>query len=168
MRFRRFTAVRVALWWLVTLSFPGLLALWVASGWSRLGLWETRRLLVYVYAGELDVYYAFDRPQHVLELFMDVRMYPEHARAPADRPFRVQWDLPRIRGLRFTRGVRAHIPLWTLFLLSAAVAICFWSRAPRVRRGYCASCGYNLRGLREPRCPECGTAFAPTKWAGRG
>src|SRR5215510_3649348 len=24
----------------------------------------------------------------------------------------------------------------------------------------CASCGYNLNGLTEPRCPECGTPFA--------
>jgi hypothetical protein len=35
----------------------------------------------------------------------------------------------------------------------------------RVRRqlpdagAYCAKCGYSLRGLPEPRCPECGTAF---------
>jgi hypothetical protein len=24
---------------------------------------------------------------------------------------------------------------------------------------YCTECGYSLRGLPEPRCPECGTAF---------
>lgn len=27
--------------------------------------------------------------------------------------------------------------------------------------GHCTQCGYNLRGLPEPRCPECGTAFEP-------
>lgn len=27
--------------------------------------------------------------------------------------------------------------------------------------GYCASCGYNLRGLAEARCPECGVPFDP-------
>jgi hypothetical protein len=27
--------------------------------------------------------------------------------------------------------------------------------------GHCAKCGYNLRGLPEPRCPECGTPFDP-------
>ncbi len=26
---------------------------------------------------------------------------------------------------------------------------------------YCHQCGYHLRGLTEPRCPECGTAFTP-------
>lgn len=30
-------------------------------------------------------------------------------------------------------------------------------------RGYptCVQCGYNLTGLVEPRCPECGTGFTP-------
>ena len=27
--------------------------------------------------------------------------------------------------------------------------------------GHCAECGYNLRGLPQPRCPECGTPFTP-------
>jgi hypothetical protein len=30
----------------------------------------------------------------------------------------------------------------------------------------CAGCGYLLRGLTEPRCPECGTAFDPQKLVG--
>jgi len=25
----------------------------------------------------------------------------------------------------------------------------------------CWNCGYNIRGLNEPRCPECGTRFPP-------
>lgn len=29
------------------------------------------------------------------------------------------------------------------------------------RRTKCASCGYELRGLSEPRCPECGKSFDP-------
>ncbi len=33
-------------------------------------------------------------------------------------------------------------------------------RRRRIRqRGRCRQCGYNLRGLTEPRCPECGTPF---------
>lgn len=28
--------------------------------------------------------------------------------------------------------------------------------------GYCRKCGYDLRGLPEPRCPECGKPFEPT------
>ena len=29
--------------------------------------------------------------------------------------------------------------------------------------GFCAQCGYDLRGLTEPRCPECGTTFDPVE-----
>lgn len=29
------------------------------------------------------------------------------------------------------------------------------------RRPKCQACGYDLRGLKEPRCPECGAAFDP-------
>jgi len=32
---------------------------------------------------------------------------------------------------------------------------------PVYEPGYCGACGYNLRGLPEPRCPECGTPFDP-------
>ena len=42
-------------------------------------------------------------------------------------------------------------PLWQLAL---------WNRKIRRRRGgLCVYCGYDLRGLVEPRCPECGMAF---------
>ena len=34
--------------------------------------------------------------------------------------------------------------------------------------GRCRSCGYNLRGLSEPRCPECGTPFDQNLVAGGG
>ena len=35
-------------------------------------------------------------------------------------------------------------------------------RRERVKAGLCATCGYNLSGLTEPRCPECSTEFDPT------
>ena len=33
------------------------------------------------------------------------------------------------------------------------------SRRKRRKRGLCLNCGYNLKGLTEPRCPECNTPF---------
>jgi len=29
----------------------------------------------------------------------------------------------------------------------------------KTRPGYCRKCGYDLRGLSQPRCPECGKTF---------
>ena len=34
-------------------------------------------------------------------------------------------------------------------------------RADRRAKGLCINCGYNLRGLVQPRCPECGSDFDP-------
>ncbi|TWT42085.1 hypothetical protein RAS1_32130 [Phycisphaerae bacterium RAS1] len=33
----------------------------------------------------------------------------------------------------------------------------------RLRAGQCLKCGYNLTGLSEPRCPECGAAIRPAQ-----
>jgi hypothetical protein len=37
-----------------------------------------------------------------------------------------------------------------------------------VEVGRCSKCGYNLSGLRDPRCPECGTPFDPSMLTGGG
>lgn len=44
--------------------------------------------------------------------------------------------------------------------------VTFWPRpaakdAPIERDIFCDKCGYNLRGLKQPVCPECGTPFKP-------
>jgi len=55
-------------------------------------------------------------------------------------------------------------PLWApnvafLVLLFAAVCAPLARRLHRRKRGLCVACGYNLKGLPEPRCPECGREF---------
>ena len=60
--------------------------------------------------------------------------------------------------------VKAHtltVPLWMPFVLFAAYPALAFIRGPvrrwrRRKRGLCTHCGYNLTGLTEPRCPECG------------
>jgi hypothetical protein len=56
---------------------------------------------------------------------------------------------------------RVSVPLWPLLLVAAYLAIREVRRVSlqRKRRGHCKNCGYDLRGLPEPRCPECGSPF---------
>jgi len=65
-------------------------------------------------------------------------------------------------------GVRsgfATIPLWLVVPALAAYPVAFLAiarplrRRRRRKRGLCVNCGYNLKGLPEPRCPECGREF---------
>jgi hypothetical protein len=52
-------------------------------------------------------------------------------------------------------------PLWAPLLVFGTYPTISFIRGPlrrrrRRRRGLCVHCGYNLTGLPEPRCPECG------------
>lgn len=49
------------------------------------------------------------------------------------------------------------IPLWAPTLGLILVAFCAWPK--RIREGACASCGYELEGLKDPACPECGATI---------
>jgi hypothetical protein len=65
----------------------------------------------------------------------------------------VRWFVVRVP-LWFLAAVFGAYPTWQLAL---------WGRKiRRRRRGLCVYCGYDLRGLVEPRCPECGMAFDRT------
>lgn len=62
----------------------------------------------------------------------------------------------------FARNVR--FPFWFPTLLFSAWPLLAFVRGPmrrryRRKRGLCLQCGYNLTGLPQPRCPECGTEF---------
>ena len=56
-----------------------------------------------------------------------------------------------------------RIPLWIpAFMFGSSFLIVtrpIRRRRKRERLGLCLQCGYNLRGLTEPRCPECNTPF---------
>jgi hypothetical protein len=75
------------------------------------------------------------------------------------------------------RRTRCYCGEGTFFSLIIGVTMMFWTFGPGVvllfltrrmqRREallrVCAKCGYDLRGLRATRCPECGTPFEPAK-----
>lgn len=57
--------------------------------------------------------------------------------------------------------VSLQCPFWNLTILTAVVPVLLLIRGPlrrwrRQSRGLCTQCGYDLTGLPEPRCPECG------------
>lgn len=63
--------------------------------------------------------------------------------------------------------VSLRCPLWGIFVLSVSYPIVAFIYGPLRRRrrrkyGQCLDCGYDLRGLVEPRCPECATPFTAT------
>jgi hypothetical protein len=64
------------------------------------------------------------------------------------------------------------VGLATAMGILCGAAVLFWAFGPGIvllfyyearnrRGGYCPGCGYNLHGLTEKRCPECGRAFTP-------
>lgn len=59
-------------------------------------------------------------------------------------------------------ALRVIAPLWIPTILSSIYPLCVIPSARRRKRrklGLCVECGYNLRGLTEPRCPECNMPF---------
>jgi hypothetical protein len=92
------------------------------------------------------------------------------------------WNLPLIRCERLWDTLLSGTPsaswawpgevlsvlvsVWLPVIALATYPVIVFIRGPlrrrrRRRRGLCRNCGYNLRGLTEARCPECGKAFDP-------
>ena len=67
----------------------------------------------------------------------------------------------------FTEFVIAPLPEWMTLAIPLDVWIGFaaaYSWVPNLcLPGTCHKCDYDLRGLSEPRCPECGTPFDPCR-----
>ena len=76
-------------------------------------------------------------------------------RAPSEWLPRVEDNSPvSVNTLLITPVLSLTLPLWIPFVLALALAAFYWR--PRVPKGCCGQCGYNLTGNVSGRCPECG------------
>ena len=90
----------------------------------------------------------------------------------ASRPTRLKREAPEDihKSLGNTAVLNRDVafPSWAPVVLFAAWPIIAFLRGPYRRaarrgKGLCLECGYNLTGLVEPRCPECGIPTCPDK-----
>jgi hypothetical protein len=75
---------------------------------------------------------------------------------PEPKPRFIWWFRP-LREV-YTTGFAA--PVWPIGLAGLALAA-LGRRAGRARPGVCRECGYDVRGLAGPECPECGATLSP-------
>jgi hypothetical protein len=66
------------------------------------------------------------------------------------------------RALEFPDAFHLYIPLWHAALVVTLWSAALWGRAIRFNvqsEKLCTTCGYSLRGLAAPMCPECGNVI---------
>lgn len=78
----------------------------------------------------------------------------------------LQYVLPARVGFHNPIVLTAKAVVWVLgytIVFTSITAAVLWARSIRYQEvaRECAQCGYSLRGLRTPRCPECGSPFDP-------
>ena len=80
---------------------------------------------------------------------------------PLTMPFVVERHFHRLgSGNAWKVGPRFFaLPLYAVFLAVALPTLLVCRFVPEFPRGHCRRCGYNLTGLTEARCPECGQPF---------
>jgi len=152
------------------------LAMWVASYVSAVALSDGRLLILRMDGADGERFLRERRdgqhwpPEMIWQEFRDDADTRrglagfEYARGSASK---VADYPPTGGGYGERRGwLMLAAPIWPLAVLSGVVAAAWLLARRRDRRrrtgGLCAHCGYDLRATPE-RCPECGTAAAPSK-----
>ena len=127
----------------------------VLSGWWMLGLQIPTPYgpAVVVNEGVLGV--MLDEDSYSAGLVVVPRGQPSSSGSGPRRPS-WRWWMNWSVGWRYS-----HLPLYAVFAVVAIPTLLVWRFVPKFPRGHCQRCGYNLTGLTEARCPECGAGFAP-------
>ena len=148
--------IRKAIIILLSLGVVGTGLAWAMSGWYQMAYkrWVCTspwKVLVYLDMGCLNCS-AYKRSDLKLSEHYDspwrLVSHPRHF-----------FFMPRYGSTG--RAMFVTIPLWMPLIVFATYPTLAFIRGPlrrrhRSRRGLCVQCGYNLTGLPEPRCPECG------------
>ncbi len=75
-------------------------------------------------------------------------------------------NLPRV--VPFLLAAGCGIIITVPFSFATMVMAIRELAAPRDAKRLCTRCGYNLTGVQDARCPECGTAFDPSLLSNNG
>lgn len=147
---RRRIAVRVALG-----AYFAIAAAWLVSGWSAFG-WERvdasgRRVSIFVQGGSVvwQSSWGFKGPATSPIGSID-----------AERTGWQGWELwygrRSINGFGIVSDL-VRVPLWMPVVLTGVPAAALWWRGRGPKPGHCR-CGYDLAGIAEGVCPECGAS----------
>jgi len=140
------------------------------------GVGNGRSLSFQNYLGSKSVTYAYNAAGLAETVDLDHRLGPFSVRHTAAVGYRVQpvgWDgtagsveQAPLHGTLTISGPAWAVPAVFMLLCLYPVIAAFRGPVGRARRQAwmtCRRCGYDLHGLTNPRCPECGAGFRPER-----
>ncbi len=121
-------------------------AAFVLSGWWQVQVPLPDGAFVYIRSGTVEAILFDDNIWHIRWGWLE------------SHEFDLSWGSFRLGSHSYTAQVA--FPIWLPGLIVAIPTFLVWRFGPKFPRGHCRRCGYNLKGLTEPRCPECGAGFS--------
>jgi hypothetical protein len=158
------TMVLTLLLWAMSIRFSG----WFGYGHSALGVYAGR--VSFNQSEFLGTEEAIQRTGPILLRRIE-GWHLQHVRLPWNsiESYGFIWpgtsrktlSPPDSRWAVVIREKEIAVPLWLVFVITAAPLILTWKRARRFAPGRCGTCGYDLTGNVSGRCSECGWEVRP-------